>query len=272
MSETRPNQWWGTVPLGLNQTAVRQIAMLRLAASHLAGEWRLSYDQQDLQEEDDMPLSAEVVEADAAPEYPQIQRFVFRDSSGPLMLLPALADRPVVIQPFQPFTVPAGEEGAIFVSTPLWVHLQLGSPAQTLAYLPIRRPTDTWFGSNTMEGELCYASRTFGRMGLAELPLRPHRAITRVIIHNRAASPLLVERLSLPVPYLSLYASGDAQLWTESVSMERDRDGAHANFRIEKSAPAEAPGAVLVAGPRQAPGDSLSFRAFGALLRGGIWS
>lgn len=272
MSEAHPNQWWGPVPLAVNQAAVRQIAMLKLAVSRLPAEWRLCCDQQDLLEEDDLPLSAAVVEAHEAPEYPQIQRYVFRDAGSPLSLLPALADRPVVIQPFQPFTVPAGEEGAIFVSTPLWVHLGVGEPAQTLAYLPIRRPTDTWFGPNTMEGELCYASRTFGRMGLSEIPLRPHRAVTRVNIHNRAASPLLVERLSLPVPYLSRYAGDDARLWTESVAMERDRDGGHANFRIEKNAPAEAPGALLVAGPRQAAGESLSFRAFGALLRGGIWS
>ena len=52
----------------------------------------------------------------------------------------------------------------IYVSTPLWVRVDVHDPPQFLQEIPVIRPSDTWFGPSTREGELGYAGRTHGRL------------------------------------------------------------------------------------------------------------
>ena len=59
----------------------------------------------------------------------------------------------------------------IYVGSPLWVGLLADDP---LGELPLQPPKLTWWGTNTREGEVCYASRTQGR-----LRRRGGRAATR---------------------------------------------------------------------------------------------
>jgi hypothetical protein len=117
-----------------------------------------------------------------------------------------------------------------------------------------------------MTGELCYASRTNARLHLANLPPRPHRATTRVTLRNGADSELVLERLALPVPHLSLHAGAEARLWTPSVTVERDRDGGLAEVRLEATPPAEAGASELVAPAREADSRNVLVRALEALL------
>lgn len=259
--------WWGEFNLEEDVTALWELGPLRLSVRRSPREWRLTYEQVEVSGDEESRWSHQIVEERVAQEYATIERYVFQSTDSTLQLLPALADRPVVSRPIVPFTVPAREEATIFVSTPLWAHTQTGSGSRTLQYIPIRRPSDTWFGSSTLEGELCYASRTYGRLNLSEIPLLPYRAITRVLIRNRAGSALLVERLNLPVPFLSLFATAEGRLWTEAVTMVRDRDSSQADVRIQKSPPAEATETLKVASPREETGETLSMRAFGAILR-----
>ena len=99
------------------------------------------------------------------------------------------------------------------------------------------------------EGELCYSSSTFCRTNLEELPLRPHRVISPIIIYNNAKHPLLLERLSLPLPYLSVYADENLGLWTEEIILKNEPHGKH-SVRHGKGAPSIAPNATLVGQPR----------------------
>jgi hypothetical protein len=260
-------KWWSEIKLRENGTALWELGPLRLAVQHLPREWRLLYEHVEVSGDEDDQWSHQIVEDSEAPEYTEVERYVFGGTNNSLQILPALADRPVVSRPIVPFTVPAREEATIFVSTPLWAHIQVGSQSQTLQYLPIRRPSDTWFGPSTLEGELCYAGRTYGRLNLSEIPLRPFRAITEVLIRNRANSALHAERLSLPVPFLSLFATAAGRLWTEAVTMIRTRDSGQADLQIQNSPPEEAAETLKVASPREESGEALSIRAFGAILR-----
>ena len=119
--------------------------------------------------------------------------------AGEIALTPALADRPVVARPEKPFCLPAGAEAVVYVSSPLWVVLSTAQDLK-LAEIPIVRPSDTWLGPSTREGELCYASRTFLRLSLDNLPRRPHRATSMVRILNHADTALPLRALKLPAP------------------------------------------------------------------------
>jgi hypothetical protein len=132
--------------------------------------------------------------------------------------------------------------------------------------LPSLRPSETWFGPSTTEGELCYATRTAGRLHLETLPVLRYRAITRILIRNRAHDALLVERIQLPVQYLSLFQAPNDLLWTQAVTLERGRDGGLAGLHIEDRPPAEAEGAVLIREPRQASRTGLLGRTFSTLF------
>jgi hypothetical protein len=50
-----------------------------------------------------------------------------------------------------------------------------------------------------------------------------HRAICVVDVSNDRADPLVLERVRLPAPSLSIYADDAGVLWTSSVRLRRDR-------------------------------------------------
>jgi hypothetical protein len=104
-------------------------------------------------------------------------------------------------------------------------------------------------------------------LSLENVPVRVHRAVTRVTIQNEADSQLLIERLSLPAPYLSLFETSDGLLWTEAVTMVRSRDTDMVNLQIETTLPQEAKSGKLIGEPRLKPEQNMVVRAFGALFR-----
>jgi hypothetical protein len=150
----------------------------------------------------------------------------------------------------------------------LWLQIEVGDDLIPLLEIPILRPSDTWFGPTTMEGELCYASRTNARLHLENAPIGPHHAVTQVSIQNRAGTQLLVEHLKLPVPYLTLFEASDGLLWTQGVTMTRSRDTDMADFQIEQSPPKRAGVVKRLSQARQTTSIKTAIYAFGALFRG----
>ncbi len=262
------SNWWGKFELANGQTIQWFIGSLRFAVQRLPNEWQIAYDWDHSID----PETAEWTCTEVALEirdldYSNVERYVLDQANKVLWIRPVLADRPVITRPLTPLYVPAGEEITVFVSTPLWVRLEVDDPSKKLQEIPIRRLSDTWFGPSTMEGELCYAGRTFARLSLENIPIRAHRAITRVTILNKAATQLLIERLSLPVPYLSLFETPDGFLCTQAVTMVRTRDIGLVGLQIEAELPAEARETRPVGEPRLQPEQNMVVRAFGALFR-----
>ena len=259
------DEWWGDFTVEAGAVAQWDIGPLRIAVQRLPHEWLVAHEQieaaEDQQEWQFAYRDLDLNESGFA----NVSRFVYQSTPEQLTVLPALADRSVVSRPFTPFTMPADENATIYVSTPLWFTLATGMPLQTLFEIPIQRPSDTWFGSSTQEGETCYASRTYGRLNLENLTVYPHRAITEVHVHNHSAEPLLIERLNLPVPFLSLFHTPESVLWTETVTVVQTRGTSLAEFNIEKGPPPSAPGAKLTAAPRQDPQKDMLIRAFSVL-------
>jgi hypothetical protein len=260
MNDTTSQRWWGEFDLPLGSSRGWDIGPLTLALSHLAEEWRLDVERRATVSADDpervMPTSAD-----------ENARFLTSAASGRLALRPRLADRPFAVRPRTAFQLLAGDEITLFVSTPVWVEIRLLEPERPIAELPVLRPSDSWFGADTMQGELCYATRTSARLSLDEQPALSHRAITPLILRNRASSALSIERLLLPVPQLALYTDGDGRLWTTSATLTREADAQHAEFGISDTPPEQARSAQRLAEPRTARSRSFALRAWSSLFR-----
>lgn len=231
----------------------------------LEHEWRVVHEQREDPFESASEVEVPVGEAEDE-ERGIVYRFSFRKTSRRVVLTPALADRPVIVRPESALTVPAGEDINLYLSTPLWLQVRVGDPEMLLVELPSYRPSDTWFGPSTREGELCYASRTAGRLRLADVTLLPHRAITVARLRNRAKNALLLERIRLPVQYLSLYGTLEGDLWTETITLTRQEGGDLAELQIDKRPPAEVGKTERIASARQQLETGLVVRAFSRLF------
>jgi hypothetical protein len=168
------------------------------------------------------PLEENLVCCDTAPlmEPPEdcaVHRFASGSSGDAIVVRPMLADRSIVTRPTAPVTIPAGDSVDLFVSTPIWLRIELPRPVRLLLELPTSRPTDTWLGATTRYGDPAYACRTAAQLLLGDLPPRSHRAVTRVSVRNRASESLRLARLSVPVPSLALYRVESGNLWTQPV-------------------------------------------------------
>ena len=191
-----------------------------------------------------------------------LQRFIREHRSSTVMFLPALANRPTVIRPFQPLTIPAGGRCTIYVGTLLWMKVCVGDKQTVLTEIPLASPSMTWVGRTTMEGELCYASPSFARLVLEAVPKRPWRAVTPVTLINRREEPLLLERFSLPTPLLSLHQNERGQLWTPGVTVEVETDMNSASLHVEPSLLAAAGVCKHVADAREKVARGRLVRAF----------
>jgi hypothetical protein len=242
---------------------------LTLWIQRLEGEWRIAHetgsDPLDVSLEEDLPADVGDLLLKEG-----VARFVTAGKSEEVVISAALADRSVVTSSEQPLSVPSGEEVTVYVSSPLWVRIETGKPAKLLCEIPVFRPSDTWFGPDTTEGELCYASRTFHRVRLEDIPVRPHRATTAVKIKNRAKSMLALERMQVPVTHLALYRAGDGRLWTQDVLFERAGEDDFVALRLGgrgKPAAAGSGEVKQIAGPRVQASGNIVVRAFTSLFK-----
>jgi len=254
--------WWREYELSANAWARWQIGPLLLFTRYGPGEWEFMWHR----DPDPMASSSSFsspspVEPD--PEDHESRRYALRQTSALLNLRPRLADRPVIARPASPLHIPPNQETTLYVSTVVWLNAL--SEDIVLLEMPIHRPSDTWFGSDTISGELCYASRTQARTSSDLLNHLPHRAITPIVIVNEAGTPLQVEQLRVPVPFLSLYASPEGHLWTESIRLARGADSTEASLELlgGGSLPAEC---QRVAEPREAAPRHSLVRSFSRLF------
>jgi hypothetical protein len=190
------------------------------------------------------------VAIDDIPDEPgfEIVRYGVANEAQALTLEPALPDRPVVARPEHDVCLLPRTRGDFYVGVVLWVRVSAGD--LLLTELPLQRPPETWFGPTAMEGELCYASPTALRTKVSEMRPFPHRAVVPVSIDNRGAESVWLHRLRIPAPNLMLYAGKHGRLWTERVTLVRERgsDGDISEVRIAKGPPQELGSDVLVAG------------------------
>ncbi len=242
-----------------------RIGPLHLWITRRRTEWRV------VQERTGDPLDTALTVAEPADlpaESPTrfVSRFGFTATDEQVELRPRLADRPVIVNPATPFRIPPGEQVRVFVSTPLWFEIRAGRERKPLVDEPIFRPSDTWFGPSTREGEFCYADKTSARMTLDSLPQRPQRAMAGVWVQNPGRTSLPLERLRVPFPLLSLFESPSGLLWTEAITLTREEDGQSAALELESKPPPDLIDASPLSPPRLESPQGYLHRTFGGLF------
>lgn len=226
--------WWNPVSLEIGQCWHYVVGPLALYFRREASEWQFGLDREQVGDAQHRTLSSSMA---CLPASLLMQRFIFRSSPQSFCLKPKLLDRSVVVKTRQPVSIPPGEQSVFYISSPVCIELQLQEPDYVLQEVLVQRLSDTWFGPSTQEGELCYADRTHARHSKAELPLRPHRAVTPITIVNRASRMLTIDKLSIPVPYLGLYGLPDGSLWTDPIVLEHQDGVGLTRFRIDRQLP-----------------------------------
>jgi hypothetical protein len=256
------DHWWGHFTIEEQKAAFWQVGPLSLWVQRLNHEWRIAFESN--AHNRDLPLAIHTAYAqDDLLAKTNPLRFGLSKTSNAITLTPTLADRPVVVRPEKPLQILPQDTVRIYVSTPVWVRIEAGDPARALTEIPSARPSDTWFGPNTMEGELCYASSAFCRLRAEDIHFRANRAITQVSIDNQATTPLLLESLNLPVVYLSLYHHRETHyLWTESVRLVREEGDKLNPVTLDASPPQLAGICEKLQGPRVEVTHNLLTRAF----------
>jgi hypothetical protein len=212
--------WWGS-----HDVAARQGLRFRIGPCHLVALRSEESWQVGVRYEPDFldGTQTEPAVIDELPDEPgwRVTRYGVELDARDLALEPALPDRPVVARPEHDVCLLPRTRGDFYVGVVLWAQVKAGG--QLLTELPLHRPLDTWFGPNTMEGELCYASPTTLRTKVAEMRPFPHRAVVPVSIDNRGSENVWLHRLRIPAPNLMLYAGQHGRLWTERVTLVRER-------------------------------------------------
>lgn len=259
--------WLEPFALAEGETATFRIGTLALQVTRRAREWRVQFATTN----DLSAVDVDVRCPDPAPGPlpftgdPRLMRFAFDGKSDALRLRPRLADRAVVVRPADPLYLMPGAEVDVFVSTIVWVALELADSGATLLDLPALRPSDTWFGPSTREGELAYASRTSARLDLADLPARAHRATTNIHLVNAGRTPQSLARVLLPAPSLELWRLPSGMLWTQTVDLTIG-DGEESPLRFRSGPPQGRDGAELVSPARRVAQKNIILRAMSAIF------
>ncbi len=265
--------WWGSFSLDVDRAGRWRVGPSTVWIERHEYEWRITRWQEGdpLDESTKIDVPASMVRSQIPTTDSGVvvttERYSYEQTTPDLKVLPALADRPIVVRPEESLYVPAGETVTMFVSTPLWVQVEAGEDRDLLTEIPSYRPSDSWFGPNTREGELCYATSTLARLNLGDVPLRLHRAITPVVVRNPLGEVLAVERIRVPVAYLSLYRGANGFLWTESIEFDRVENEELASLSVGRGAPPQAKDAKRIVGPRQTHDRSVLVRTFSSIIQ-----
>ena len=253
-----PASWWQPHSLEIGECRNYRIGPVDIYLQREQQQWLVATE---IHRGDDLaPLLQQTVPM--IPLHLKAERYMFNDSPAHYRLQPVLLDRPVVVKTLQPVHIPPAEHTTFFISSPVCIRLSLQQPEVLLLDIAVQRLSDTWFGPSTQVGELCYADKTHARHSKLELPLRPHRAITPVTIQNHSTEILTIDKISIPVPFLSVYGMPDGNLWTDAVSIQHESLQALAHFKIEKRSAAETAAAIVLSHARKAPEKHSLIRAF----------
>lgn len=255
------NPWWGTFTFLEEEALTWQLGNCMLAIERAPQEWRIA--TQDIENSNSKLVIAAPTPAFITQTGLNYSRFGFDKTPSTLTLTPILANRPQVARPEFPFYLPGKQCVIVYITTPAWVRITTGETQVYLSEIYTQRMSDTWFGENTLEGELCYASRTRFRTSSNDETLPSHRITTQVEIRNNTTENLLVQRIKIPLTALSVYANSQQQLCTENIIIEHGSSVGGMAVDILKTMP---PDSKLLSGPRMIFKSNIIVQMFSQIL------
>ena len=242
------NIWWGEFSFDLDEQKCWSVGERAILIKRKTTEWNTSNIESTEEKDSDILVSNGITfNADNSA---AIGRFLEKNTSEKIKVFPLLADRTVIARPSSPLIILAGETVQLFISTPIWFCAQTMPSSKTLVDLPFCRPSDSWFGSSTIDGQLCYAKYTSAKTQLDELDLHPHRATTSIVVINSDDKALTVNRINVPVNHLHLYSDEQNQLWTSRITIEIEDESADVELIIEKDFATESKPLTFISNPR----------------------
>ncbi|BCE01515.1 hypothetical protein [Marinicellulosiphila megalodicopiae] len=241
------SNWWEQNTLEIGEMCQIQLGDICLKLSRHLNEWHCSYDYSE--SESDIKFCK--MQFEQSQMESNLKRLANVATHGTFMIKPMVSDKPFVIQPTSPIHLFANESTTIYMSSIIWLQICIGESLQEWFSVPVQIPMETWVGENTMVGELCYASKTAGRLQLELLPKRVFRVITPVTIINKGTDILLIDKINLPLPYLSVFSDQFDNFWTESISITRNVNLQAAKLEIENYKKSDTQQLVLVTSPRK---------------------
>ncbi len=260
------SRWWGRQEWQIGDTLNWNLAELKLSVSRFEQEWQLRLLQSSRISEDHEHWQfighGEPLEGPGL----EIRRHIGSDTQQPLQLLPALADRPMVVRPAHPIYIGAQASVLLYISTPVWIMLRTDWNTPALLDIPITRPTDSWLGPNTRSGEICYSTRVFGRLHLDEIRQHPFRAVTPVRVLNDSDEVFPLERLAVPVQLLPLHVSEAGRLWTPALDLRCHASSRHAEIQVARDVDTMAGPTTRLAPPRTPLSNVNLIRALDSLI------
>ncbi len=224
---SRPDTFWSTAFNAEEPTVSLNIGHMKLAIRREIHEWQLFYQWQ----KNEIAKEADDFDDTVFANKPN-ERMVLSELIPTIRMTPRLPDRPVVVRPFSPLTITANTKVTLYVTTPIWLGLELSG--HLCKELPVQPLSDTWMGDLTGKGELCYGSKTHARLNKNLLSKVPHRVLTPIVLHNKSTTDSKLERLSIPMPYLSVFLI-DNQLTTETLKFTMDPDNGQGIVKIHPS-------------------------------------
>lgn len=251
--------WWGDFELPPHQVRRWAVGPGEVWFERDGRELRLAW-RENAGVEDALVVGERV---EASPVDVHQARHVSGTVPGKLQLRPVGLDRPVVARAQVPLTLAPESELVAYMSLPVWMLVLWGSAR---AVVPLRRPSDTWFGPSPRDGVLAYASRTMLRTHLDAMPVSPYRALCRLRLRNEGSEALTVARVRVPASRLALYATAHGVLWMEDLSVRQVGSSAAAP-EVQGGRPAEAPGATRVGEPAVGGTERLVFRVLDRLVQ-----
>lgn len=192
--------WWGTFSIEEEQSRFFKIGNIVICVDRFHQKWHIT-----TYREGQQPFKSFAAQ-----------------TSNVIHLKPALADRPLLSQLDRPVYIPVGKTMLVYISSPIWIRIDAGEPPIGLDQFPTESLADTWFGKNTLEGELCYANPIQGSPRLEDLPYESTQVITPVSIENRSKETLLLQELKIPLPYLAIYSDPYNRLWTDQLNIYQE--------------------------------------------------
>lgn len=133
-----------------------------------------------------------------------------------ISILPVLPDRSLLTHLEQPMLLPPSSELTLYASTPAWIRFETEKPHLILEEFPTQSLSDSWYGYNTMMGELCYAGPNLHQKFDETVHDSTH-IFTKINVLNPNRESLIIKDLRIPLPQLSVYQDTQNHLWTENV-------------------------------------------------------
>ncbi len=202
--------FWNPVGIDKNQTLHWHIGALRLWIRRTGSELCI-YHEETPEETSTLLCAAD----QPAPEDATWQRWSVGEESSKLQLKPVMPDRPVVVRPENALAFCKNVEEIFYARIPFRVSILTGEEtAENLLWeIPTRTLSNTWFGPDTMRGELCYGMQSSARQSLEGVEPVAHRVICPVMLKNTSDGLFDLKRLCIYTQHLNVYCYA-GKLWT----------------------------------------------------------